>query len=83
MFCTKACPAMITLALWSCLRPRIGRRRDFSLPWSHSNAVVGVPVGAVPRRWQQLLQHHRVHRRLIGSRSVSARTTSRPTQQSR
>src|SRR6266511_927470 len=28
--------------------------------------VVGVAVGAVPRRWQQLLQHGRVHRRLIG-----------------
>jgi hypothetical protein len=31
------------------------------------DAVIGVPVGAVPRRWPQLLQHHRVHRRLIGS----------------
>ena len=30
------------------------------------DAVVGVPVGAVPRRWQQLLQHRRIHRRLIG-----------------
>jgi hypothetical protein len=30
------------------------------------DAVIGVPVGAVPRRWQQLLQHRRIHRRLIG-----------------
>jgi hypothetical protein len=29
------CPAMITLALRSCLRPRIGSSRAFSLPWSH------------------------------------------------
>src|SRR5918995_4783363 len=28
--------------------------------------VVGVAVGAVPRRWQQLVQYGRVHRRLIG-----------------
>src|SRR5918994_711201 len=31
------------------------------------DAVICVPVAAVPRRWQQLLQHRRVHRRLIGS----------------
>jgi hypothetical protein len=30
------------------------------------DAVVGIPVGAMPRRWQQLLQHARVDRRLIG-----------------
>jgi len=29
------------------------------------DAVVGVAVGAMPRRWQPLLQHGRVHRRLI------------------
>ncbi len=31
-FCTNACPAMITLVLRSCLRPRIGRSRAFSRP---------------------------------------------------
>jgi hypothetical protein len=35
-FCTKACPTMITLALRSCLSPRIGRSRAFSWPWSPS-----------------------------------------------
>jgi hypothetical protein len=30
------------------------------------DAVVGVAVGTMPRRRQQLLQHGRVHRRLIG-----------------
>jgi hypothetical protein len=30
------------------------------------NAVVGMAVGAVPCRWQQALQHGRVHRCLIG-----------------
>jgi hypothetical protein len=34
--CTNACLAMITLALRSWLRPRIGRSRAFSRPWSHS-----------------------------------------------
>jgi hypothetical protein len=29
------------------------------------DAVVGVAVGAMPRRWQPLLQHRRIHRRLI------------------
>jgi uncharacterized protein YegP (UPF0339 family) len=30
MLCLKACPAMTTLALWSCLSPRIARSRAFS-----------------------------------------------------
>jgi hypothetical protein len=29
------------------------------------DAVVGVAVGAMPGRWQPLLQHGRIHRRLI------------------
>jgi hypothetical protein len=29
--------------------------------------IVGMALGAMPRRWRQLLQHGRVHRRLIGS----------------
>jgi hypothetical protein len=28
--------------------------------------VVGVSVGAVPCRWQQPLQHQRIHRRPVG-----------------
>ena len=28
--------------------------------------IVGVPLGAVPRRWEQLLQHDRVGRCLVG-----------------
>jgi hypothetical protein len=28
--------------------------------------IVGVPVGSVPRRWQQLLQHHRIGRCSVG-----------------
>jgi hypothetical protein len=39
-FCTKACPAMTTLALRSCLSPRIGRGRVFSLPWSPSTRLL-------------------------------------------
>src|SRR5215216_6848392 len=31
---------MIALALRSCLSPRIGRRRAFSLPWSHSTRLL-------------------------------------------
>ena len=31
--------------------------------------VVGVPLGAVPRRWEQLLQHHRIGRRSVGDDS--------------
>jgi hypothetical protein len=34
---------------------------------SNANAYVGVPVGAMPRRRQQLLQPRRVHRRLVGA----------------
>src|SRR5215216_4076655 len=30
------------------------------------DVVVGVPLSAMPGSWQQLLQHHRVDRRLIG-----------------
>src|SRR6266511_3951955 len=36
MFCTKACPAITTLALRSCLSPRIGRSLDLRRPWSAS-----------------------------------------------
>src|SRR4029453_15753016 len=32
-FCMKACPAMITLALRSCLSPRIGCSLDLRRPW--------------------------------------------------
>src|SRR5829696_3709639 len=57
---------MITLALQSCLRPRIGRSRAFSLPWSHSMRLLPILLDAVPGGWKQLLEHRRVHRRLIG-----------------
>ena len=60
----NACPAATALALRSCLSPRIGRSRAFSLPWSHSIPLLA--VGAVPCRRQQFLQHGRVDRRLIG-----------------
>ena len=30
------------------------------------DSIVGIPVGAVPRRREQLPQHRRIHRRLIG-----------------
>jgi len=36
----KTCPATITLRLRSCLSPRIARSRAFSLPWSHSIALL-------------------------------------------
>jgi hypothetical protein len=39
--------------------------------------VVGVPVGALPGRWQQLLQHGRVHRCLIGG-DLDGRGLGRP-----
>ena len=39
-FWTKACPAVTTLALWSCLKPYIGRSRDFSRPWSASTRLL-------------------------------------------
>jgi hypothetical protein len=54
------------------LSPRIGRSRAFSLPWSHSSGCWRTarcdarPLGAMPGRRQQLLQDHRVGRRLIG-----------------
>ncbi len=35
-FCTKACPAVTTLALASLFNPHIGRSRLFSCPWSAS-----------------------------------------------
>jgi len=35
-FRTRACPALITGAQRSCLRPRIGRSRDFNRSWSDS-----------------------------------------------
>jgi hypothetical protein len=35
-------------------------------PMVSLDPVVGVPIGAMPRRRQQLLQHDRVGRRLIG-----------------
>jgi hypothetical protein len=56
-FCTKPCPAMITLELRSCLSPRIGRSLAFSLPWSHST----------PR----LLAYRSVRCQAAGSRSSS------------
>jgi hypothetical protein len=30
------------------------------------DVVVGIPLSAMPRRWQQLLQHHRIRRCLVG-----------------
>ena len=51
---TKACPAMITLALWSCLSPRIGRNRAFNRPcrprlgcWPTAR-FGATPLGATP-----------------------------------
>ena len=35
-FCMNACPLIITVALPSCLSPRIGRGRAFRRPWSTS-----------------------------------------------
>jgi hypothetical protein len=43
----KACPATMTLAVRSRFNPRIGRRRAFSRPWSVSEGVVGVGLGAM------------------------------------
>src|SRR5215211_492646 len=40
-FWTKACPANTTVALRSCLSPRIGRSRAFGRPWSHSMRLLG------------------------------------------
>ena len=57
---------MITLALRSCLSPRIGQIRALEATVIGLDVVVGVPLRAVPGRWQQSLQHRRVHRRLIG-----------------
>jgi hypothetical protein len=30
------------------------------------DVVVGIPIGAMPSRRQQLLEHRRVHRRMVG-----------------
>jgi hypothetical protein len=57
-FCTKAWPAITTLALWSCCKPRIGRSRDFRRPWSASTRLLAscsrfdatVPPAAPPAR---------------------------------
>jgi hypothetical protein len=35
-------------------------------PMAGLDPVVGVPLGAMPGRWQQILEHHRVRRRSIG-----------------
>ena len=57
---------MITLALRSCLSPRIGRSRAFSLPWSHSTRLLAYCSVRCHGRRQQLLQHDRVGRRSVG-----------------
>ena len=36
----KGMTSNTTLTFWSCLRPRIGRSRDFSRPWSPSTALL-------------------------------------------
>lgn len=38
MFWMNVCPALMTRAPWSCLRPRIDRNRDFSLCWATERA---------------------------------------------
>jgi hypothetical protein len=40
MFCTKVCPAITTLTLWSCWSPRIGRSRALRRPWSPSTRLL-------------------------------------------
>ena len=57
---------MITLAERSCLRPRIGPQPRLETAMIGLDPVVGVSVGAMPCKWQQLLQYRRVHRRPIG-----------------
>jgi hypothetical protein len=39
-FCTNACPAMMAVALRSCLSPRIGLSGAFSRPWSASTRLL-------------------------------------------
>jgi hypothetical protein len=57
---------MITLAVRSCLRPRIGRSRAFKRPMVGLDPVIGVPIGAMPGCRQELGEDDRVGRRLIG-----------------
>jgi hypothetical protein len=57
---------MMILAQRSCLRPRIGRSRAFSRPWSASMRLFWVLLGVVPGGWDQLVEHDRVSRRLVG-----------------
>jgi hypothetical protein len=56
---------MITLALQSSLSSRIDRSRAFSRPWSHSTRLLAYRSVRC-QALATLLQHHRVHRRLIG-----------------
>jgi hypothetical protein len=57
---------MITLALGSCLSPRIGPSLALRQPVVGVDPVVGIPIGAMPRARQQFLQHHRIGRREVG-----------------
>jgi hypothetical protein len=57
---------MITLALRSCLRPPHQTKPCLQPAVIRFNPVVGIPIGAMPRRRQQLLQHDRVGARVVG-----------------
>jgi hypothetical protein len=62
----NACPAITILALRSCLSPRIGRSLALRRPVVGLDLVVDISVGAMPGRRQQLLEHCREHRRVVG-----------------
>jgi hypothetical protein len=58
---------MITLALRSCLRPRIGRSRAFNLPWSHSIPLLAYWSVRCHAAGRSSSTTAGVHRRLIGN----------------
>jgi len=82
-FWMKACPAVTTVAPMSVLRPRIGASRRVSCPWSASTRLVA--DRSMRCRRDQLVQHHRVDRGLVGDdldrrhRRRADRTVDEPT----
>ena len=65
-FCTNACPAITILALAVLVEPAHRLQPRLQPTMVGLDPVVGIAVGSMPGRREQLLEHCRVHLRMVG-----------------